>query len=86
MGDHGPLFAQRRKGDHTMDDVIMEQAVYNVLTECAAQAGVLHFVGIARGGEASLEVVDGGLWNVDRERVHLEVSSVSDNQRTKVRG
>src|SRR5687767_5218117 len=33
-------------------------------------AGVLHFVGIARGSEASLEVVDIGLWNVDREWVH----------------
>src|SRR5215213_9784910 len=39
-------------------------------------AGVLHFVGIARGGEASLEVVDVGLWNVDRERVHLDVSFI----------
>src|SRR5215207_4249304 len=37
-------------------------------------AGVLHFVGIARGGEASLEVVDVDLWNINRERVHLEVS------------
>src|SRR5688572_22638104 len=49
-------------------------------------ASVLHFVGKARGGEASLEVVDVGLWNVDCERVHLEVSLHGGNHRTKVQG